>query len=137
MRVSWNGTTMLSNVKKVLILMEHLVAVLMGLPLAFFLVFNAIFSDGTSIVERFISFALIIISYGILGLVFGFIWPKHSWRWGIWISITAFLIVGWYSFRETEYLPLHFSYLAVTAASACLAALAGTRLSVKRRQKGK
>ncbi|MFC1964410.1 hypothetical protein ACFLWG_00160 [Chloroflexota bacterium] len=123
--------------KKVLIFIEHLLAVLVGMPLAFFFVFNAIFSDGTSIVERFFSFVLIIISYGILGLVFGFIWPKHSWRWGIWISITAFLIVGWYSFRETEHLPLHFSYLVVTAASACLAALAGTRLSAKRRQKWK
>jgi len=124
-----------SNVKKVLTFIEYLLAVLVGIPLAFFLVFNAIFSDGVSIPERFLSFVLIIITYGILGLVFGFTWPKHSWRWGIWISITAFLIVGWYSFRETEHLPLHFSYLVVTAASACLAALAGTRLSA-RRQRG-
>ena len=126
-----------SNVKKVLIFIEYLLAVLVGIPLAFFLVFNAIFSDGVSILERFLTFVLIIISYGILGLVFGFIWPKHSWRSGIGISITAFLIVGWYSFRETQHLPLHFSYLVVTAASACLAALAGTWLSVRRRQKGK
>ncbi len=117
--------------------MKYLAAVLVGLPPAFFIVFNAIFSDGTSIPERLISFVLIIISYGILGFVVGFIWPERSWRWGIWISLTAFLIVGWYSLRETAYLLLHFSYLAVTAASACLAALAGTRLSVKRRQKGK
>ena len=121
-----------SNVKKALNFIEYLLAVLVGMPPAFLLVFNAIFSDGVSITERFISFGLIITAYGILGLVFGFIWSKHSWRSGIGISIAAFLIVGWYSFRETQHLPLHISYLVVTAASACLAALAGTRLSARK-----
>ena len=137
LRVLSDDTMMLSDVKKSLIFIEYPLAVFAGIPPAFLLVFNAVFSDSVSIMERFLSFVFIVVAYGILGLVFGFIWPRCSWQWGIWLSIAAFLIVGWYSFRETAHIPLHFSYLAATATSACLAALVGARLSVRRKQKGK
>ena len=113
----------------------YILAVLAGIPPAFFLVFNALFSDGGSAPERLLSFSLVIVTYGALGLVFSFFRPKPSWQWGIWLSIPAFIIVGWYSFRETGNLSLHFLYLVAATTPACSAALIGKRLSVKRRQK--
>ena len=113
----------------------YLLAVLAGIPPAFFLVFNALFSDGGSAPERLLSFSLVIVTYGALGLVFSFFRPKPSWQWGIWLSIPAFIIVGWYSFRETGNLSLHLLYLVAATTPACSAAFIGKRLSAKRRQK--
>lgn len=119
-------------IRKVPVKVGYILAVLAGAPPAFFLVFNAVFADGGSILERLLSFGLVVAAYGILGLVFGFVWPRASWRWGIWISIPALIILGWYSSRETERLLLHFLYLVATVAPACLAAFAGTWFSTSR-----
>jgi hypothetical protein len=115
----------------------YLLAVLSGIPPAFFLVFNALFSDVVSPQERLLSFCLIAVTYGALGLVFSFIWPGPSWHWGMWLSLPAFIIVGWYSSREIERLALHLLYLAATVTPACLATLLGARLSARRNQKRK
>jgi len=112
---------------------RYLPALLIGIPPAFFLVFNAIFSDVFSALERLMTFLLIVVTYGILGAIFGFVWPQHSWRWGLWLSIAAILIAVLYSFRETGQLALHFLYIATTVSSACLAALGGRCLSAMRR----
>lgn len=121
--------------RKIPTTISYILGVLAGIPPAFFLVFNALFSDGGSVPERLLSFCLVIVAYGALGLVFSFVWPRPSWRWGFWISLPAFIIVGWYSSHETERLPLHLLYLVAATTPACLAALIGKRLSAKRRQK--
>jgi hypothetical protein len=112
----------------------YILAVIAGIPPAFFLVFNAIFSDGGSVPERIFSFFLVIMAYGILGLVFGLVRPRPSWRWGLWIGLPAFIIVVWYSYLEADRLLLHFLYLVAAFTPACLAGLAGARLSARRKK---
>ena len=30
----------------------------------------------------------------IVGLIFGFAWPKKSWRWGLWICSPGIILIG-------------------------------------------
>ncbi len=110
-------------------------AVFVGILPAFLLVFKAIFSDEFSVLDHLVMLILVILTYGVLGLVFSFILPSPSWRRAIWLSLMAFLFVGWYSTYEVKRIPLNVLYLTATGVSAYLGSLLGTLLSPKKRRK--
>jgi hypothetical protein len=108
-------------------------AVSVGAFPAFFVVFNAIFSDGGSTIERMVTFALTIVAYGMLGIAFGLFTPAAWWVLGFWISFPAIVIVAWYSLRETGRLFLHLNYLVLAVGSAIVGARAGSWYRALRR----
>lgn len=109
-------------------------ATFIGVFPAFFLVFKAIFSDVFSVFEHLMMFILVILAYGVLGLLFSFILPGPPWRWAIWLSLMAVLIVVWYSTYEVGQIPLNILYAVVTVVSAYVGTILGTQLSAKRKQ---
>jgi hypothetical protein len=120
------------NVKQ---LPGYLLAFLVGLPPAFFIVFNAVFSDSSGAVgERLVTYLLTVGAYGLLGLLFGFLAPAASWRWGVALAAAAVLWMIVYSFREPGIVLLNLSYAIVSLLSASLAAKGGALLARARRK---
>ena len=100
---------------------------------AFFVVFNAIFTDAGSPIERIATFILTIVAYAVLGMAFGLFSSAASWVLGFWISFPAIVIVAWYSARETGRLLLHLSYVGLAVGSAIVGARAGSWYRALRR----
>jgi hypothetical protein len=121
--------------ERALRLLGYAAAVVLGAFPAFFVVFNAIFSDGSSTIERIATFVLTTVAYGILGLAFGYFSSADAWVLGLWISFPAIVIVLWYSARETGRLLLHLSYLVLAAGSAYLGARAGSWLGTQSKKR--
>ena len=125
------GSTRLKGNMAVGVLLVALAIVISALP-AFFLVFNAIFSDSGGAGEHVLVMALVFVVYAALGAVFGFAWPGLSFWWGAWLGMTAAVLVIWYSTNEggpsAGRLLLHAAYLVVTISAACLGGYAGARL---------
>jgi lipoprotein signal peptidase len=111
--------------KRVLRLLVYVAAVGVGAFPAFFVVFNAIFSDGGSPIERIATFVLTIVAYWVLGAAFGLFSSAAWWVLGFWISFPAIVIVALYSMRERERLFLHWFYLVLAVGAASLGARAG------------
>jgi len=106
----------------------YILALVIGLLPGFFIVFNSVFTDSSgSLWERVLTFILVIFSYGILGLIFGFIGRETSWKWGLWLSAPAVVILVLYSFKEPGTILLNLLYIVLTLASACLASSLGAR----------
>ncbi len=96
----------------------YILAVVLSVVPAFFIVFNAIFSDIVTAGDRFLSFFLVVLAYEGYGFILGYTWPATGWRWGLWISITAAALVILYSIGEGQYL-LHLAYILLTVGAAC------------------
>ncbi len=122
--------------EKVWRFLGYVAAVCIGAFPAFFVVFNAIFSDGGSTAERIVTFILTILSYGIFGMAFGFFSSAAPWKLGFWISFPAIVIVAGYSARETGRLFLHLSYPVLAVGAASLGAYAGSRQRARRKSRG-
>lgn len=84
--------------KKVLGIISGLI---LGGLLAFFGVLVSVFSDG-SINERLVTIAVVLVIYGIIGAVFGYIVPQISWKWGLILGLPGVIILLLYSFKETN-----------------------------------
>jgi hypothetical protein len=97
-----------------------------GVLPGFFLVFNAVFSDGGGPGERVLSFVLIAVGYALLGGVSGAL--LRTWRAGLWLSTAAVVLIALYSVREHDRLLLHAAVVAVAVAAACGGAFAGARV---------
>lgn len=97
-----------------------------GVLPGFFLVFNAVFSDGGGPRERVLSFLLIAAGYALLGVVCGAL--LRTWRAGLWLSVAAVIIIALYSAREHDRLLLHAAVVAVAVAAACGGAWGGARV---------
>ncbi|MCX7921504.1 MAG: hypothetical protein N3B21_05740 [Clostridia bacterium] len=110
----------------------YVLAVVIGILPAFFLVFNSVFTDSTSITERLFTFALVMAVYGILGVIFGLAGVNTSWRWGIYLSSSAILILVLYSFKEPGIIPLSLLYAIMAIVSSCTAAYLGSRIALRR-----
>jgi hypothetical protein len=107
----------------------YALALLAGLLAGFFLVFNSVFSDVIDTGERLFSFILIILVYGALGVVLGYL--AASWPVGLVLAAPAVLFVAWYTLREPGNPPLHLAYIVVTATSACLSSYLGERIATR------
>jgi hypothetical protein len=107
----------------------YTLALIIGLVLGVFIVFNAVFSDSNgSVSERAMTFLIVIAAYGVIGGLFGYIGPARSWKWGAWLSAPAILILVWYSFTEQHLIMLNLAFMAVTLTTACSAAYYGKLL---------
>ena len=119
--------------ERALRLFAYAAAAIAGTFPAYFVVFNAIFSDGGSPIERIVTFVLTVVSYGILGVAFGWFSSAAWWILGFWISFPAIVIVAWYSAREAGRLVLHLFYLVLAVGSASLGARAGAWYRARRK----
>ena len=100
-----------------------------GLIPAFFLVFATIFSDAAGAADYIVPFLLIILVYGLLGLVAGY--ALRGWTAGLWPSAGAVAIVALYSQKERAHLGLHLLVLLITLAAAVAGAYAGVLLRAR------
>ncbi len=105
---------------------------LIGILPGFFLVFNFMFTDVTSVYERVFSFLLVAVTYLVLGTAFGLaayaaVMP------GIWLSLPALFFVLVYSFKETDSAVINILYAATALVFSLLGSRLGTRLSKNRR----
>jgi len=119
--------------ERALRLLVYIAAVMVGAFPAIFVVFNAIFADGGSPIERVVTFVLTVAAYGILGIAFGLFSSAAWWVLGFWISFPAIVIVAWYSIEEPGRPLLHLSYLVLAIGSASLGARAGAWYRARRK----
>jgi hypothetical protein len=110
------------------VVLAYLIALGLGCVAAVFVVFNSIFSDVSSLEDRVATLILTIVVYAVLGASFGAFLRVPGWRWGVWISLPAVVLITWYSTHEPERLLLHLAYLAFAVGPASLAAHAVSRL---------
>lgn len=99
---------------------------LIGVLPAFFLVFNAVFSDAGSAAEIGLVIGLIVVAYSLLGAAAGYV--TGIWQSGLWLIAPALVIMIPYTFRESGRLMLHATVIAATVGPACLGAYFGQRL---------
>ena len=114
-------------------LITSLIGFIIGIIPGFFIVFNSVFSDSSgSILERLVTFLLVIISYAILGLAFGFMGREKPWVWSTSISLPAIVILVLYSFKEPHLIGLNLFYLCLTFASVWFGSYIGLRLRARK-----
>ena len=109
----------------------YVLAIGIGVIPAFFVVFNAIFSDIFSTAERLFTLLLTAVVYGLLGLIFGIVGPSGLWQWGAWLALPAAIIVVWQSLDEPERALLNLAYLVVAFCAAAALSYAGARLRTR------
>ena len=90
----------------------RMAALAAGFVVGFFIVLNSLFSDVFTWQERLYSFVLVILAYGLLGLIFGMISPSLSWKWGLWLAAPAVLLVISYSYRRVSPFFVYFLHSA-------------------------
>ena len=64
-----------------------------------FLVFAAIFSDGST-AERLWTLAVLLLGYFVVSLLLGWLNPSVWWRWMLGLDFPAAVILGWYAKNE-------------------------------------
>lgn len=110
-------------------LVGFLFALMVGIVPAFFINFNAVFTDKSgSFKELIVIFMLLIGSYGLIGLIFGFIGRKSPLVWGLTLSLPAFIILALYAFKEPESMIQSLESICLTFIAAWFGAHLGFRL---------
>jgi hypothetical protein len=108
-------------------------AFLLGLLPGFFLVFNLLFADGSN-AERFASYWVVVVAYGLLGFVAGLVWPHDGHRVATWLALPAALFALFILVSGELQMLVHAVLLPVVAyLSAWLAAAGGERLRGRRK----
>lgn len=64
-----------------------------------FLVFTAIFSDGST-PERLWTLAVLLLSYFLVSMLLGWLNPSVWWRWMLGLDLPAEVILAWYAKNE-------------------------------------
>jgi len=97
-------------------------AIALGILIGFFGVFNSVFSDGP-LNERLVAIGIILVIYAIFSALWGFIFLKYSWQWGLFLSLPGafFLLI----FTLTELNPYFFLYIILLIGISCWGAYAG------------
>lgn len=113
-------------------LLGFVVGFLVGMVPAFLINFNSVFSDKNgSLNELLFTFVLIVVSYGVIGLAFGFLGKKSPLAWGRTISSPAFVILVLYAFGEPKSIAQSFVNICLTFASVWIGSSIGIRLNPK------
>ncbi|MGI1660059.1 MAG: DUF6954 family protein [Desulfitobacterium sp.] len=103
-------------------LLWYLIAFLLGILPGFFIVFNSVFSDPSgNISERLVTYLLVIVSFGVLGLLLGRT-RENPLIMGTMLSLFSIILLVFYLFKEPGSLLMILSYLVLTFASAYLGA---------------
>lgn len=107
----------------------RVLAVILGIILGFFGVFNSVFADGM-LSERLIVVGVILLIYAFLGFLLGFFLPKGSWTWGLFGGVPGALFLLLYMLREFSFYYLIYIILLLTVS--CLAAYGGSLVKTHR-----
>jgi hypothetical protein len=96
-----------SDKKKII---SIIVTIVIGIVLGFFGVMVSVFSDGSTY-ERIITILIILIIYGVLSLIIGFIRPVKPWGNMLSLSLPGVIMLGFYSIKEFN--ALYIVYIAL------------------------
>jgi hypothetical protein len=86
----------------------------------------------------YVLFGAILLTYGSLGVFFGYVWPQKGWKWGIWIVALAWLFEAFFTLpylkiiMELGMLWIPYAHLIWAPITAGVGASLGARLSLKR-----
>lgn len=78
----------------------YLLASLVSAGLAFFGVFNILFSDVATAHDRLWSWAYVFVIYAIAGGAFALAWPRAQRRWQLWFALPAVAVVAFVCVNE-------------------------------------
>jgi hypothetical protein len=118
-----NGGTAVKNV------LGMIMAIAFGILIGFFGVFNSVFSDGP-INERLVVIGVILVICAIFSALWGFIFLKYSWQWGLFISLPGAFFLLFYTLKEFN--SYYVLYMILLIAIACLGAYAGSAIRKRR-----
>ena len=76
-----------------------IITLIIGIGLGFFGVMVSVFSDGSTY-ERLITILIILIVYGVLSLIIGFIRPLKPWGHMLALSLPGMVILIFYTVKE-------------------------------------
>ncbi len=114
------------------VLTQALSAVLLGVVWGFFVAFNAVFSDVFGTTAYVQAMFYVLGAYALLGIAFGLVWPERSWRWAVWLTPPAAVMLVLYTFSEAGTAGWNLTVLALCVAGAALGGLAGAGLRTGR-----
>ena len=100
-------------------------SIVSGIFIGFFGALNSVFSDG-ELKERLVFIGILLVIYGILGLVWGFLLPKFTWKWGLFLGGPGVLIL--FLFALLEFNPYFLIYIVLISLIACGGAWGGSSL---------
>jgi hypothetical protein len=100
-------------------------SILVGGFLGFFGALNSVFSDG-ELTERLVFIAIVLVIYGVLGVVWGFLIPQYSWKWGVFIGVPGVLFL--LLFLLGGFNPYYFVYIALIFGFSCLGGWGGSHI---------
>ncbi len=114
-------------------IMGFILAFIIGIFPAFFINFNAVFSDSSGSIKELLSiYLLIIISYGLIGAAFGFLGKKKPFVWTVTICLPTIIIITLYSFSEPQTIGQSIINTCLTFASTWTGSYLGVRLKPER-----
>lgn len=109
-------------------ILVYLAAFLIGILPGFFIVFNSVFTDSNgNIGERFFTFLLVIVIFGVLGYLFGRLSSEKSITLGIMLSLPSIILLVLYLFKEPRLGGLILIYVVLTAGASYLGTTLGAR----------
>jgi len=107
----------------------RVLAIIVGILVGFFGVFNSVFSDA-GLHERLISIGVIFIIYAVFGCLLGYLLPRSSWIWGLFLGVPGALFLFLYLLSEFNL--YYMLYIVLLIVVACLAAYGGSRLQSRK-----
>lgn len=87
-----------------------IVTIIIGILLGFFGVFASVFSDGSTY-ERIITILIILIIYGVLSVIAGFLKPVKTWIYMLSLSLPGVAMLIFYSIKEFNILYIAYMVL--------------------------
>ena len=93
-------------------LISIIVTLVIGITLGFFGVMVSVFSDGSTY-ERIITILIILIIYGLLSLIIGFIRPVKPWGHMLALSIPGVLMLVFYTIKEFNILYIVYIFMII------------------------
>ena len=107
-----------------------LITLIAGTFIGFFGVFVSVFSDGL-VYERLVTILIVLIIYGVVGIVLGFLKPMYTWAYMLSLSMPGVIILLIYSAREFNI--LYIAYMVLILAFSFFGTKTGK--SLKRKKK--
>jgi len=105
------------------------IAILLGIALGFFGVFNSVFTDG-GLGERLVTIVAILLIYAGLGALWGFASPERPWRWVLALSLPGLILLGLYMLKEFN--PFYLLYMVSILCLSSLGVYGGHSLRMRK-----
>ena len=91
-------------------LVGSLITIFIGLLLGFFGVYVSVFSDGL-VYERAITILIVLIIYGVLSVIIGFVKSKKNWLYMLSLSLPGIILLLIYTAKDFNILYLLYTVL--------------------------